>query len=136
MFGALKTGAVISFLGFIIFQVFPHQVIEMFGQGSEEYFEFGVRYIRIYYLFLFTYFIQPIVSNFFSAIGKPIKGIFLSLTRQVIFFLPLLLLLPRFFGINGILYAGAMTDLIAASVCSIVGLKEITKPQYSKTSAN
>lgn len=136
LFGALKTGAVISFLGFIIFQVFPHQVIEMFGQGSEEYFEFGVRYIRIYYLFLFTYFIQPIVSNFFSAIGKPIKGIFLSLTRQVIFFLPLLLLLPRFFGINGILYAGAMTDLIAASVCSIVGLKEITKPQYSKASDN
>lgn len=131
LFGALKAGAVISITGFLIFQIFPYQVISMFGKGSKEYFEFGVRYMRIYYLFLFTYFIQPIVSNFFSAIGKPIMGIFLSLTRQVIFFLPLLLILPMFFGINGILYAGASTDLIAALVCIVIGLKEIRKPKYS-----
>ncbi|MCR5771975.1 MAG: MATE family efflux transporter [Butyrivibrio sp.] len=131
LFGALKAGAVISIIGFLIFQIFPYQVIEMFGKGSKEYFEFGVKYIRIYYLFLFTYFIQPIVSNFFSAIGKPVMGIFLSLTRQVIFFLPLLLILPLFFGINGILYAGAVTDFIASTVCTIIGLKEITKPKYS-----
>lgn len=131
LFGALKAGAVISIIGFLIFQIFPYQVIEMFGKGSKEYFEFGVKYIRIYYLFLFTYFIQPIVSNFFSAIGKPVMGIFLSLTRQVIFFLPLLLILPLFFGINGILYAGAVTDFIASTVCTIIGLKEITKSKYS-----
>ena len=131
LLGALKAGAVISITGFLIFQIFPYQVISMFGKGSKEYFEFGVRYMRIYYLFLFTYFIQPIVSNFFSAIGKPIMGIFLSLTRQVIFFLPLLLILPMFFGINGILYAGASTDLIAALVCIVIGLKEIRKPKYS-----
>lgn len=131
LFGALKAGAVISIVGFLLFQIFPHQLIALFGSGSEKYFEFGVKYIRIYYLFLFTYFIQPIISNFFSAIGKPIKGIFLSLTRQVIFLLPLLLILPRFFGIDGILYAGAATDFIAATVCTIMGLLEINKPQYS-----
>lgn len=131
LFGALKAGAVISIVGFLLFQIFPHQLIALFGSGSEKYFEFGVKYIRIYYLFLFTYFIQPIVSNFFSAIGKPIMGIFLSLTRQVIFLLPLLLLLPKFFGIDGILYAGAATDFIAATVCTVVGLMEISKSQYS-----
>ena len=113
-----------------VFQIFPHQVIALFGNGSDEYFAFGVRYMRIYYLFIFTYFIQPIISNFFSAIGKPIKGIFLSLTRQVIFYLPLLIVFPMFFGIDGILYAGAATDFISAAVCVIILALELRRPEF------
>ena len=58
-------------------------------------------------------FVQPISSNFFTAIGKPGKGVFLSLSRQIIFLLPLYLILPRFFGIDGIIYAGPVADLLA-----------------------
>lgn len=51
--------------------------------------------------------VQILSSNFFSAIGKPIKGALLSLTRQVFLLVPLVLLLPLKFGIDGIMYAGA-----------------------------
>ena len=53
-------------------------------------------------------------SNFFSAIGKPLKGLILSMTRQVIFLIPLLIILPRVLGgIDGILYAAPVADAIA-----------------------
>ena len=58
--------------------------------------------------------IQPITSNFFTAIGKPMHGVFLSLTRQIIFFLPLLLLLPMVWGIDGILFSAPIADILSA----------------------
>ena len=53
---------------------------------------------------------QPITSNFFTSIGKPKKGTFLSLTRQILFLLPLLIILPLFMGIDGIMYSGPIAD--------------------------
>ena len=64
--------------------------------------------------FTWLNFLQPITSTFFTSIGKSIKGVFLSMTRQIIFLLPLILLLPRFWGIEGILLSGPVADLLAA----------------------
>lgn len=60
--------------------------------------------------------LQPISSTFFTAIGQPVKGLFLSMTRQILFLLPLILILPLFFGIDGILYSGPIADGVAAVV--------------------
>ena len=57
--------------------------------------------------------VQLLSSNFFAAIGKPVKGMLLSLTRQVFFLIPLLFILPLVFGIDGIMYAGPVADAIA-----------------------
>ena len=57
--------------------------------------------------------VQAISSNFFSAIGKPIKGAFLSLTRQVLFLIPLVLIMPTFLGVKGILYTAPISDTLA-----------------------
>ncbi len=54
-------------------------------------------------------------STFFTAIGKPVKGIFLSLTRQILFLLPLIIIFPLFLGIDGIMYAGPIADLTAGA---------------------
>ena len=59
---------------------------------------------------------QPISSTFFSSIGKAYKGTFLSLTRQILFLLPLLLIFPHFFGIMGVLYASPVADLLSFAV--------------------
>jgi putative MATE family efflux protein len=129
-FLAVKTSAVISVISFILFQVFPRQILSMFGSGSEEYFRFGTSFFRIFLLFTWANCLQPITSTFFTSIGKPIKGVFLSLTRQIIFFLPLLLLLPIWFGINGILYTGPIADAISfviAIVLSVLGFKDMKK---------
>jgi len=59
-------------------------------------------------------------ATFFTAIGKPRKGIFLSLTRQILFLLPLIIILPLFLGINGIMFAGPVADFVAALVSVIM----------------
>lgn len=127
---ALKCGSVVSIAAFLLFQFFPRQIIAIFGDGDALYYTFGVRYIRIYFFCIFTHFMQPIAANFFSAIGKPQKGVFLSLTRQVIFYLPMLLILPRIFGIDGIMYTGASTDCIAFLVCTVVSAIEMRREEY------
>lgn len=113
---ASKTGAAISILAFILFQLFPRQIISLFGSGSESYYEFGVRFFRIFLFFTWINFVQPITSTFFTSIGKPVKGMFLSLTRQILFFLPFLIVLPLIFGIDGILYTGPIADFLSAAV--------------------
>ncbi|MGN0620773.1 MAG: MATE family efflux transporter [Porcipelethomonas sp.] len=111
---AILIGAVIAIASFVIFQVFPRNIMELFGGGSEEYFKFGISFFRIFLFFMWLGCIQPITSIFFTSIGKPVKGAILSLTRNIIFFIPSLLILPHFFGIDGILYTGPIADLLAA----------------------
>ena len=82
--------------------------------------------------FTFLNFLQPITSNFFTAIGKPKGGVFLSLTRQIIFLLPLILLLPIFMGIDGIMYAGPAADLMAGITAIAMVLHELGKPAYQQ----
>lgn len=121
---AISAGLVISFIAFLLFQLIPKQIIALFGSGSELYFDFAASYFRIYMFFIFINCMQPITSNFFTAIGKPIKGIFLSLTRQIIFLLPTLLIFPLFMGIDGIMYAGPTADFLAAAVATIMIIRE------------
>ena len=115
---AASIGFCIALFFFGLFQIFPHQIIAMFGKGSKEYFQFAENYFHIFLFFTFANFLQPITSNFFTAIGKPKGGVFLSLTRQIIFLLPLILILPLIFGIDGIMYAGPAADCMAA-ICAI-----------------
>lgn len=124
---AMKRGCVISLLSFACFQLIPRQIISLFGSGSEEYFQFAERYFRIYLFFTFLNFVQPIASNLFTSIGKPKKGIFLSLTRQLLFLLPLILLFPLLFGIDGIMYAGPIADLAAGAAAIFLAQRECTK---------
>jgi Na+-driven multidrug efflux pump len=121
---AAGVGFTISALSFLMFQFFPEQMLSLFGSGSEEYYEFGTRFFRIFLFFIWLDCFQPITSTFFTSIGKPAKGVFLSLTRQIIFFVPLLLLLPRLMGIDGIMYTGLIADLLAAIVTIIMALLE------------
>lgn len=126
---ALLAGGVISVLAFSMFQLFPRQISSAFGTGSEMYFQFATRYFRIYFFFTFVNFVQPIGANFFTAIGKPYKGVFLSLTRQILFLLPLILLLPLWLGIDGIMYAGPCADLIAAVIAISMVVYEVKRMQ-------
>ena len=71
--------------------------------------------------------LQPISSGFFTSIGKAKLGIFTSLTRQVTFLIPLILIFPLFFGINGVMYAGPIADLAAAVVAISFAVRELKK---------
>ena len=119
---------------FICFQLIPRQIVSIFGEGSAAYFHFAERYFRIYLFMVFINGLQPIVSNFFSSIGKAWKGIFLSLTRQILFLLPLILLLPIFLGIDGVMYAGPIADGIAAVTAFFLGRHEFIQMRKLETS--
>ncbi|WP_080676364.1 MATE family efflux transporter [Ruminococcus flavefaciens] len=123
---ALKTGAAISVVAFICFQLFPRQILSVFANkdASEGYYEFGAKFFRISMFFTWLNCLQPITSTFFTSIGKSIKGVFLSLTRQILFFVPLLIVLPLFFKIDGIMYTGPIADGLAAIVAVIMAMHE------------
>ena len=123
---SLLCGSAICITAFAMFQIFPRQIIHIFGKGSELYFTFGVRYFRTYMFCTFINNLQPMSANFFTAIGKPAKGAFLSLTRQILFLLPLIVILPRFLGgIDGIMYAGPVADAMAAIVAVTMLISEL-----------
>lgn len=127
---AITYGFVLALVAFLLFQLVPRQIISVFGNGSDKYYRFAVSYFRIFLFFTFLNFLQPISSNFFTAIGKPKRGIFLSLTRQIIFLLPLLLLLPGFLGIDGIMYAGPIADFMAGGAAVYMIGKELKRKEY------
>ena len=122
---AVSIGAVLAVIAFFMFQFFPRQIISIFGDGSELYYQFAIRYFHVFLFFTFVNFMQPITSNFFTAIGKPKVGSFLALTRQILILLPLILLFPLFLGIDGIMYAGPVADCLAAVVCFIMVYREL-----------
>lgn len=119
---AVAAALCISVFSFLLFQLFPRQIVGIFGSGSEEYFRFAEKFFRIYMFCTFMNGIQPITANTFTSIGKAWKGLFISLTRQIIFLLPLLIILPLFMGIEGIMYSAPAADGIAA-VLSILFIR-------------
>lgn len=122
---ALTWNLTVSGIGFLLFQLFPRQIISVFGTGEPLYFEFAIRFLRIFLFMVTINGVQLQSSNFFAAIGKPVKGVILSLTRQVFFLVPLLLVLPFLFGIDGIMFAGPAADLAAFLVTMLLIRREM-----------
>lgn len=130
---AITCGFVLAFTAFLLFQFAPRQIISIFGNGSEEYYRFAINYFRIFLFCTFINFMQPISSNFFTSIGKPKRGIFLSLTRQILFLLPLLLIIPLFMGIDGIMYAGPIADCMAGIAAAVMVFLEFRREEYASS---
>ena len=112
---------------FLCFQLFPHQIVGIFGTGSDLYFQFAERYLKIYMFMTFANGIQPMSSGFFTSIGKAKLGVVMSLTRQVLFLLPLIVIFPLFMGIDGVMYAGPIADVAAFALAIIFARRELMK---------
>lgn len=110
---ALTVGAVET----ACFWLLPHQMLSVFGTGAAGYGDFALRYMHVFMLFVILAGLPPISMNTMSSVKKPVKGILISLSKQFTLIV-LLLVLPRFFGIDGVLYAGPAADAIAG-VCSV-----------------
>ena len=124
---------IVALISFLIFQIFPRQVVSIFGDGSELYFQFAERYMRVYMALMIVNGIQPVSGTFFTSIGEAFKGAFIAMTRQLLFLLPLIIILPRIFGIDGIMYAGPIADGIALIVTIIFVSLEIKKIKKLKS---
>ncbi|MGX7111917.1 MATE family efflux transporter [Gemella cuniculi] len=128
----IKYAVIISVSFFLIFEIFPKQIVSVFGNGNELYFDFAVKYMRFFLLFTFINGIQISSSTFFAAIGKPKIGVTIALTKQLIILLPMLLILSHLYGIDGIIYATPITDLCSFSVSLFFLVREFkTMPKYN-----
>ncbi|MDR1002987.1 MAG: MATE family efflux transporter [Oscillospiraceae bacterium] len=122
----------VSVVAFLLLQFFPDSIAGIFGSDSdagarETYFMFARKYMRVFMFAVFISGIQPLCAHFFNSTGKAAKGIFLSLTRQGLFLVPLILILPLFFGMDGVLYAGPIADIAAVAVSLIMVSREMRK---------
>ena len=110
---------------FLCFQLFPHQIVSIFGSGSDLYFQFAERYLKIFMFMTFANGIQPMSSGFFTSIGKAKLGIVMSLTRQVLFLMPLIVVFSLIMGIDGVMYAGPIADAAAFVLAILFARREL-----------
>ena len=130
---AITCNFIVSAVAFVLFQFFPRPILSLFGTGDELYFEFAVKFMRTFLLLVIVNGVQIISSNFFSAIGKPLKGLLLSMTRQVIFLIPLAIILPMFLGLDGILYSAPIADAAAFTVAVFLILRQMRQMKKMET---
>ena len=124
----LKTiviGLAVGVVGWACFQLFTQSIVNLFGQESELYNQFALKCFHIFLAVIFlTGFIIP-SGIFFQSIGKPTKAMICTLTRQLIYFLPAAFVLGHFMGIEGLLYAGPVGDILASATIAILVAGEI-----------
>lgn len=115
---------VIVSIGGLLIQLFPDKAIAMFNDNAE-LMKVGAHGIRIYLSMLPIVGFQIISSNYFLATGKGNIAMILSLLRQVIFLIPLLLILPQYLGLTGVWLAGPISDLLSSIVTGGFLIKEM-----------
>ncbi len=111
---------VVGVISMFVFELCPEIIIKMFGTESELYMEFATKTFRVFlFLVVFTCLIK-VSSIFFQAVGNPIKASIVSFTRDIIAFVPLVIILPNFMGVEGTLYAAPIADIIGIIITVIL----------------
>lgn len=109
---AITSTFIIGLISMIIFEFCPTHIIKMFGSESGLYMEFAIKTFKIFLFFITLTCIIKISSIFFQAVGNPIKASIVSLTRDIVCFVPLVIILPTRMGIEGVLYAAPIADVL------------------------
>jgi putative MATE family efflux protein len=107
--GIIAATAIVT-VGFIISRVWPAEIIGLFNQNPQ-LIELGSHAMLIFFILLPLEGLQLVGAGYFQAVGKPVPATILSLSRQVIIFIPLVLILPHFWGLDGVWRASPLSDL-------------------------
>ena len=118
-FAILRYALIIGALETLCFWLFPKQILSIFGSGTGNYEGFALQYMHLFMLLVILAGIPPISMQVMTSIGKGIRGVMISMSKQLTLIV-LLLILPVIFGINGVLYAGPVADLLAAVVSFLI----------------
>jgi Na+-driven multidrug efflux pump len=110
-----------------------------FFTNDPELLEFGSYALLSWFLLLPVIGFQIICSNFFQAIGRSKSAMFLTLTRQLIFLIPAVIIFPRLWGVKGLLHAAPFADLLSVLLTGIwfyYGIKNLGKDPVKKVSSD
>ncbi|TAJ11151.1 MATE family efflux transporter [Marinilabiliaceae bacterium JC017] len=124
---ALVAATLISVTGFMLAELFPRAIIKLFNNESKELLDIGTMGLRIYLAALPVVGFQIIIGNYFQAIGKAGLAALISLMRQVIVLLPVLLILPKYLGIQGVWMAGPIADIFSALIAAVFLFREMNR---------
>lgn len=124
---ASVAAASIATIGVIIVELFPVQIIRIFNTSDAQLIDIGSKGLTILLSMFSLVGIQVVIANYFQAIGKAKHSMFLSLLRQVVLLIPLLLILPHFFKLDGVWMAGAASDFISSIISIILLVFEFKK---------
>ena len=113
---------IICTVAFFLAQFKPMAIISIFGSESDLYNEFAIKCMKIYLMLIPTVGIQIMSGIFFQALGYPVQASILSLSKQIIFQLPVTILLPVFMGVEGVLWAGPVSDVLAFTTMIVMFL--------------
>ena len=125
--------------GFLLCEVFPYQVVRIFvsedGSGSAtELIEASARGLRILVLMLPLVGFNIVAGNLFQHIGKPKRAILLSVSRQMLFLVPLIYFLPRYMAADGVWYSIPIADLLSTLLAALLLFQQIRKFKQSPSS--
>lgn len=130
---------IIGAIATLVFELCPEIVINMFGTESDLYMQFAKLTFKMFLmLIIFTCTIK-MTSIFFQAVGDPVKSAITSLLRDIVCFIPLVIILPKYFGVEGALYAAPIADTIGIIISIILvviffkGLDNTVKAKEVKT---
>ncbi len=104
---------VVMIVAFAMFQLMPMTIVSIFGTESDVYNQFAVKTLRIFLLLVPVAGFQLSAGIFFQAVGKPVQASLISLSKQIIFMLPAMIILSNIMGIEGVLWAGPTSDALA-----------------------
>lgn len=121
---AITAGVTVATTGFILTQFLTEPLVRIFN-SDPELIAVATKGMRIFLSMLPLVGFQIISANYFQAVGKAPKAIFLSLLRQVLVLIPLLIILPKIFGLTGVWYAGPTADFVASLLTAIFLFKEL-----------
>lgn len=125
----LVVGALITTIGLIVAEIFPGEISELFTTDAT-LIALSTTGFKISFMFFAVIGAQIVIQNFFQSIGKPLISIFLSLTRQLIFLIPTLLIFPKLWGVEGVWTSLCTSDLLAfivAVITLVVIMKKLNK---------
>ncbi len=120
----IKVSLFVGLVAFILFQTIPEPLISIFGSGNDLYNEFACLTFRIMLLLTICNSVQIVSGIFFQAIGKSGKSAFLSLSRQILFLIPAMIIMSSIIGVKGVLYAGPIADGLAFIISVILLITE------------
>ncbi len=123
-------GTVIMTIAFVLFQLFPESIVSIFGHSDALYTEFSVKCLKIYLIALPLFAVRMLISSLLQAVGKPYFAAGLSLLKQIIAQIPAMFLLAPLMGVDGILWAGPISDVISF-VVSVAFLIVLSKKIFS-----
>lgn len=118
---------VIVVIGWVATRLFPEQLVYLFNKEDPDLISFGVKAIKRNLVFLPVIGFQIVSSNYFQAIGKPKHSALLGLSRQVLILIPALIILPKFFGLDGLISAGPLADITSTLLTGIFIILEMRK---------